>query len=106
MAKITRLEKRLDARHTGLVLFDALNGYLHPLDNPAKMEFLKTRNILGNLQRLLSGARKAGLSTFYPAGAHAADGSDSVDRLTDTAIPRAGPTMIFSWSGCFRAWHE
>jgi ureidoacrylate peracid hydrolase len=83
MAKIARLEKTLGAGHTGLVLFDALNGYLHP-ENPAKQEFLAKRNIIPNLQRLLAGARRARLTTFYPAGAHAADGSDSVDRLTDT----------------------
>jgi nicotinamidase-related amidase len=83
MAKIARLEKNLGAGHTGLVLFDALNGYLHP-ESPAKQEFLAKRNILANLERLLKGARRAGLTTFYPAGAHAPDGSDSVDRLTDT----------------------
>jgi nicotinamidase-related amidase len=83
MAKIARLEKSLNAGHTGLILFDALNGYLHP-DNPAKVRFLAERNILANLQRLLKAARAAGLTTFYPSGAHAPDGSDSVDRLTDT----------------------
>ena len=83
MAKIARLERTLGAGHTGLVLFDALNGYLHP-ESPAKQEFLAKRNILANLERLLKGARRAGLTTFYPAGAHAPDGSDSVDRLTDT----------------------
>ena len=83
MARIARLEKNLNAGHTGLILFDALNGYLHP-DNPAKVRFLAERNILANLQRLLARARAAGLTTFYPSGAHAPDGSDSVDRLTDT----------------------
>src|SRR5262245_58148696 len=83
MAKISRLEKNISAGHTGLVLFDALNGYLHP-ELPAKQEFLAKRNIIANLERLLVGARRAGLTTFYPAGAHAPDGSDSVDRLTDT----------------------
>jgi len=83
MARIARLETHLNAGHTGLILFDALNGYLHP-DNPAKVRFLAERNILPNLQRLLAGARRAGLTTFYPSGAHAPDGSDSVDRLTDT----------------------
>ena len=83
MAKIARLERNLGAGHTGLVLFDALNGYLHP-ENPAKQEFLAKRNIIANLAHLLKGARRAGLTTFYPAGAHAPDGSDSVDRLTDT----------------------
>jgi nicotinamidase-related amidase len=84
MARIARLDKRLGAGHTGLVLFDALNGYLHPAEDPAKVAFLNKHNILPNLQRLLAGARQAGLTTFYPAGAHAPDGSDSVDRLTDT----------------------
>ena len=83
MAKISRLEKHLGPGHTGLVLFDALNGYLHP-ESPVKQEFLAQRNIIPNLERLLKGARRAGLTTFYPAGAHAPDGSDSVDRLTDT----------------------
>ena len=84
MAKISRLDPKLSAGRTGLVLFDALNGYLHPQDNPAKVQFLSERGILPNMQRLLAGARKVGMSTFYPSGAHAADGSDSVDRLTDT----------------------
>ncbi len=88
MAKISRLEKRLGAGHTGLVLFDALNGCLHP-ESPAKVEFLKAGNILSNLQRLLAGARKAGMTTFYPSGAHAAGGVDSVDRLTDTDMDLA-----------------
>jgi nicotinamidase-related amidase len=83
MARIARLESQLGAGHTGLVLFDALNGYLHP-QNPAKVRFLAERNILPNMQRLLAGARKVGMTTFYPSGAHAPDGSDSVDRLTDT----------------------
>ncbi len=83
MAAISRLKPTLDRTNTGLVLFDALNGYLHPRD-PAKVAFLKERNILPNLQRLLAGARHAGLTTFYPSGAHAPDGSDTVARLTDT----------------------
>ena len=39
MAKISRLDSKLSAGRTGLVLFDALNGYLHPQDNPAKVQF-------------------------------------------------------------------
>jgi nicotinamidase-related amidase len=88
MAKIARLDRNLSAGHTGLVLFDALNGYLHP-DNPAKVRFLAERNILANMQRLLAGARKAGMTVFYPSGAHAPEGSDSVDRLTDTVMDLA-----------------
>jgi nicotinamidase-related amidase len=83
MAKIARLEKSLRAGTTGLVLFDALHGYLHPKD-PGKARFLDDRNILPNMTRLLEGARRVGMTVFYPAGAHAPDGSDTVARLTDT----------------------
>jgi ureidoacrylate peracid hydrolase len=83
MATISRLGKSLTRNNTGLILFDALHGYLHPSD-PKKVAFLEERNILQNLQRLLAAARQAGLRTFYPSGAHAPDGSDTVERLTDT----------------------
>ena len=83
MAKVSRLEERLSAGRTGLVLFDALHGYLHPRD-PQKVRFLEERRILANLQSLLAGARRIGMTAFYPAGAHAPDGSDTVARLTDT----------------------
>src|SRR3954453_17565909 len=83
MATISRLGKSLTRNNTGLILFDALHGYLHPSD-PKKVAFLEERNILQNLQRLLAAARQAGLTTFYPSGAHAPDGSDTVERLTDT----------------------
>ena len=83
MAKIARLEKSLTAPHTGLVLFDTLNGYLHP-KKPEKAAFLERHQILPRMMRLLESARSAGLTVFYPVGAHAADGSDTVERLTDT----------------------
>jgi ureidoacrylate peracid hydrolase len=83
MANISRLDRSLDRSHTGLVLFDALNGYLHPAD-PKKIAFLERHRILDNLQLLFAGARGAGLTVFYPAGAHASDDSDTVERLTDT----------------------
>ena len=83
MARISRLDEKLSAHRTGLVLFDTLQGYLHPTD-PEKQRFLEERQILPNLQRLLAGARAVGMTVFYPTGAHAPDGSDSVARLTDT----------------------
>jgi nicotinamidase-related amidase len=83
MARISRLKPTLDKTNSGLILFDALHGYLHPTD-PKKQAFLKERNILENLQRLHAGARRAGITTFYPSGHHAPDGSDLVERLTDT----------------------
>src|SRR5919108_3511365 len=92
MAKLSRLNRSLDAGHTALVLFDALHGYLHPKD-PEKAAFLERHEIVSNMQRLLEGARRAGLTVFYPAAAHAADDSDTVERLTDTDMdlqPLAG----------------
>ncbi len=83
MARISRLNKYLPASTTALVMFDALNGYLHPAD-PKKVHFLAERNILPNMQRLMAGARKVGMNAFYPSGAHAPDGSDTVARLTDS----------------------
>jgi ureidoacrylate peracid hydrolase len=83
MARVSHLTPELSARNTGLILFDALHGYLHPTD-PAKIRFLEERNVLPNLTRLLGGARKVGMTTFYPSAAHAIDGSDTVARLTDT----------------------
>ena len=92
MAKLSRLETALTARTTGLVLFDALNGYLHPGD-PTKKAFLAERNIIGNMQRLLRAAREAGITVFYPSGAHAPDHADSVDRLTDTDMDLRSETV-------------
>jgi nicotinamidase-related amidase len=83
MARVSRLNPQLSAQTTGLIMFDALNGYLHPA-NPAKVKFLADRNILPNMQKLIHGARAVGMTTFYPSGAHAEDGSDTVLRLTDT----------------------
>ena len=83
MARISRLKTTLDKSNTALILFDALHGYLHPID-PQKRAFLEQHNILKNLERLLAGARRAGLTTFYPSGSHAPDGADVVERLTDT----------------------
>lgn len=83
MAKISRLDPTLSAARTGLIMFDALNGYLHPSD-PKKVAFLAEHNIVPNMQRLVTGARKVGLTSFYPSGSHAEDDSDTVARLTDT----------------------
>lgn len=83
MAKVSRLEEQLSAGNTGLILFDVLNGFLHPADKDGQ-DYLKATNILPNLQRLLAGARKVGMTTLYPMGAHAADGSDTVVRRTST----------------------
>lgn len=83
MARVSRLEEELNAKTTGLILFDVLNGFLHPSDKEGQ-DYLKANPILPNLQRLLAGARNVGMTTFYPMGAHASDGSDTVVRRTST----------------------
>lgn len=83
MARVSRMDPLLTAERTGLVLFDTLHGYLHPSDE-AKRAFFEEKRILENMTRLLAGARKAGITTFYPVGRHAPDGSDTVARLTDS----------------------
>lgn len=83
MAKLSRLDPSLSGRSAGLLLFDTLNGYLHPAD-ATKRAFLAERKIIEKLKLLLDGARAAGMTVFYPSGAHAVDDADSVDRLTDT----------------------
>jgi ureidoacrylate peracid hydrolase len=105
MAKISRLVPELSAGHCGLVLFDTLNGYLHP-ENPEKAAFLKTHKILPNKQALLGGARGVGMTTFYPSAAHAGDGSDTVARLTDTDMDlgaRTAPIRPFHYKGTWGA---
>lgn len=77
------LDPRLTKDHAALVLFDTLNGYLHPSD-PAKAENLKKWGILENMARLVKGAHDGGLIAFYAAADHAADGADVASRLTDT----------------------
>lgn len=77
------LDPRLTKDRAALVLFDTLNGYLHPSD-PAKAENLKKWGILENMARLVKGAHDGGLIAFYAAADHAADGADVASRLTDT----------------------
>ena len=77
------LDPALTADRAAIVMFDALNGYLHP-DDPQKEANLTAWRIRENMQALLKGARANGLMTFYPSGDHAEDGSDSARRLTDT----------------------
>lgn len=77
------LDPALTGDRAAIVMFDALNGYLHP-DDPQKEANLTAWRIRENMQTLLKGARANGLITFYPSGDHAEDGADSARRLTDT----------------------
>lgn len=91
------LDPSLTRDRAGLVLFDTLNGYLHPTD-PEKAANLEKWGILENMTRLVAGAHDAGLTVFYAAADHAADGSDVASRLTDTDMdlnPWAGRERRF-----------
>lgn len=83
MTKHWNLEPGLTKDRAALVLFDVLQGYLHPAD-PAKAAALEAAGLVKQLQQLLEGARAAGLRVFYGAANHSPDGSDSALRLTDT----------------------
>ena len=76
MASTIDLDPSLAKGRAALVLFDTLNGYLHPSD-PVKEENLKRWGIRENMSRLLKGAHDAGLVVFYGAADHAADGADT-----------------------------
>lgn len=73
----------LTADHTGLVLFDVLQAYVHPVD-PVKTQTMAELGIAENLLRLLTACRQAGLTVFFAAANHSPDGSDVVERITDT----------------------
>ena len=77
------LEPGLTADRAAVIMFDALNGYLHPADEQKEAN-LKAWSIRENMQRLIAGAHDNGLTVFYPSGSHAPDGSDHCTRLTDT----------------------
>ncbi len=83
MASTTILDPSLAKDRAALVLFDTLNGYLHPSD-PVKEENLERWGIRENMSRLVKGAHDSGLMVFYAAADHAADGADVATRLTDT----------------------
>lgn len=77
------LEPSLKADRAGLVMFDALNGYLHP-DDPQKEANLQKWRIRENMQKLVAGAHDNGLTVFYASGDHDPEGADIATRLTDT----------------------
>ena len=77
------LNTSLTADRAAVIMFDALNGYLHPSDEKKEAN-LKAWGIRENMKRLLAGAHANGLTVFYPSGSHAPDGSDHCVRLTDT----------------------
>ncbi len=83
MTSTIALDPSLAKDRAALVLFDTLNGYLHPSD-PVKEENLKRWGIRENMSRLVKGAHDSGLMVFYAAADHAADGADVATRLTDT----------------------
>lgn len=77
------LRLTLSGAHTGLVLFDVLSAYVHPQD-PSKGAVMRERRVAECLEQLLTAARGGGLPVFYACANHNPDGSDVVDRVTDT----------------------
>lgn len=77
------LNPSLAADRAGLIMFDSLNGYLHPED-PKKEANLQAWRIRENMHKLVAGAHDHGVTIFYGSGDHAPDGADIATRLTDT----------------------
>ena len=65
----------LDARHTGLVVFDMLECY-----RPAA----EAAGVIGPAQRLIRGCRAAAVPVFWARADHRNDGADFATALTDT----------------------
>ncbi|MCW2633757.1 MAG: hypothetical protein JWQ99_124 [Blastococcus sp.] len=68
-------ELELDPRRTGIVVFDMLEAY-----RPA----IEQAGTVLPVQRLLAGAREAGVPVFWARADHRADGADFARTLTDT----------------------
>ena len=58
------LEPGLTYDRAAVIMFDALNGYLHPADEKKEAN-LKAWGIRENMQRLVAGAHDNGLTVFY-----------------------------------------
>ena len=65
----------LDRSRTGLVVFDMLEAYRAAIEEAGTVE---------PVQRLLVGARAAGVPVFWARADHRADGADFARTLTDT----------------------
>ena len=65
----------LDARHTGLVVFDMLECYRSAAE---------AAGAIGPAQRLIRGCRAAGVPVFWARADHRTDGADFATALTDT----------------------
>ena len=65
----------LDARHTGLVVFDMLECYRAAAE---------AAGAIGPAERLIRGCRAAGVPIFWARADHRVDGADFATALTDT----------------------
>ena len=68
-------ELQLDPGRTGLVVFDMLEAYRAPIEEAGTVE---------PVQRLLAGAREAGVAVFWARADHRPDGADFARTRTDT----------------------
>ncbi|MBW3616119.1 MAG: cysteine hydrolase [Actinobacteria bacterium] len=68
-------ELQLDPARTGVVVFDMLEAYRSAIEEAGSVR---------PVQRLLGGAREAGVAVFWARADHRADGADFAKTLTDT----------------------
>lgn len=68
-------ELQLDPARTGVVVFDMLEAYRSAIEEAGTVP---------PVQRLLAGAREAGIAVFWARADHRADGADFARTVTDT----------------------
>ena len=71
----------LDPKHTALLFFDLLNGYVKAPEPEAQARFAP---VLANAQRLLAAARTAGMLVAYAHANHRPDHGTTAVLVTDT----------------------
>ena len=77
--------ERLDARSTGLVVFDMQKGQFE-VDDPERQRWLRESNIVANCVSLVETARRAGVQIFFVKNNRRADGTDQPNVITDQSL--------------------
>jgi nicotinamidase-related amidase len=71
----------VDVKRTCLLFFDMLNVYIKDDQRQMRDDY---KPVIANAQRLLEGARKAGMMVAYAVANHRADNLTSAHQITDT----------------------
>ncbi len=73
---------RILAQKTALLLFDALNMYLHPEDDAAS-KAVEASGVVAAMQKINRACRSAGIAVFYAQADHRPDHRDFAPHIVD-----------------------